>query len=112
VSSIERLSTLLSQSAVRPTGAVDTNRTDTNTWITDQVDFTTPIHHPEGQLRGHRNGPGSTRRPQLHDRTPTTQTRRRHSTENYDTGDHVNLTANGYLAATATLDLTALGLDN
>ncbi|MGW1045784.1 hypothetical protein [Streptomyces sp. NPDC002547] len=42
MSSIERLSTLLSQSAVRPTGAVDTNRTDTNTWITDQVDFTTP----------------------------------------------------------------------
>ncbi|MGY5044230.1 hypothetical protein ACWDE0_01025 [Streptomyces sp. 900105755] len=90
------------------TTAVDANRTDTNTWITDQVDFTTPkVSYADTETAvAVPVDPNSTTEPLPLKLDAGT------APENYDTGDHVNLTANGYLAATAALDLTALGPDN
>ncbi|MEV6536401.1 hypothetical protein AB0M86_43725 [Streptomyces sp. NPDC051639] len=90
------------------TTAIDANRTDTNTWITDQVDFTTPtVTYADTEAAvAVPVDPNSSTEPlplQLDSGT---------APENYDAGDHVNLTANGYLAAMATLDLTTLGPDS
>ncbi|MET8725405.1 hypothetical protein [Streptomyces misionensis] len=88
------------------TGA-DANRTDTNTWITDQVDFTTPTVtclDAEAAVAV----PDTTSQA---DPTPLILNADT-APNDFDAGDHINLTTDGYKAITDTIDLTTLGPDN
>nr|WP_308288260.1 hypothetical protein [Streptomyces corallincola] len=89
------------------TSGVDGERVDTNSWITDQVDFSTPTVNvldaesvvavpdqtstadPTPLMLGADAAPGD-----------------------FDTSDHVNLTADGYQAVAGAIDLSGLGPDN
>ncbi|MFF0010872.1 hypothetical protein [Streptomyces sp. NPDC005374] len=88
------------------TAAVDQNRMDTNTWITDQLDFTTPtVSYVDAEAIVAVTNTASTADPQAlklgNDAAPA----------DFDSGDHVNLTADGYIAISNAYDLTSLGPD-
>ncbi|MEU2426335.1 hypothetical protein ABZ619_35900 [Streptomyces sp. NPDC007851] len=88
------------------TAAVDQNRIDTNTWVTDQSDFTTPtVSHVDAEAVVAVTDTASTADPQAlklgNDAAPA----------DYDSGDHVNLTADGYNAISNSFDLASLGPD-
>ncbi|MET7477804.1 hypothetical protein ABZT17_26030 [Streptomyces sp. NPDC005648] len=88
------------------TAAVDQNRIDTNTWITDQLDFTTPtVSYVDAEAIVAVTDTASTADPQAlklgNDAAPA----------DFDSGDHLNLTADGYKTISSAYDLTALGPD-
>ncbi|WP_439947995.1 hypothetical protein [Streptomyces sp. BBFR109] len=90
------------------TADADTDRVTANTWITDQVDFSTPtVGYVDAEAAvAVPVDPASTEEPQplklAGDPAPG----------DFDAGDHVNLTADGYRAVTDAFDLTALGPDS
>ncbi|WP_316740131.1 hypothetical protein [Streptomyces sp. MK7] len=89
------------------TAAVDQNRIDTNTWITDQTDFTTPtVSYVDAESTVAVPDPASTTDP------PALMLDNAAAPEDFDSGDHVNLTSDGYSAISDTFDLTALGPDS
>lgn len=95
------------QGYVPCTTAADANRIDTNTWITDQTDYTTPtVTYVDAESAvAVPVDPTATTEPlplKLNGGT---------SPSDFDTGDHVNLTTDGYQAITSTFDLTTLGPD-
>ncbi|ARP73820.1 hypothetical protein LK07_33235 [Streptomyces pluripotens] len=85
----------------------DTNRVTTNTWITDQVDFSTPtVTYLDAEQAVATPDPTSAADP-----TPlilNTDT----APNDFDTGDHINLTTDAYKTITNTIDLTTLAPDN
>ncbi|MFF4057454.1 hypothetical protein ACFYZ8_13380 [Streptomyces sp. NPDC001668] len=88
------------------TTAIDQNRIDTNTWITDQVNFSTPtVSYVDAEAVVAVTDTASTADPQAlklgNDTAPA----------DYDSGDHVNLTTDGYSAISDAYDLTSLGPD-
>jgi hypothetical protein len=87
------------------TTAVDQNRIDTNTWITDQLDFTTPtVSNLDAESVVAVTDTASTTDPQalkLGTAAPA----------DYDAGDHVNLTPDAYTALSDAYDLASLGPD-
>ncbi|MFJ6741160.1 hypothetical protein ACIQOU_19995 [Streptomyces sp. NPDC091279] len=88
------------------TAAVDQNRIDTNTWITDQSDLTSPtVSTMDAESLVSVPDAASTADPQAlrlgNDTAPA----------DFDSGDHVNLTSDGYLALGNAYDLAALGPD-
>ncbi|MEU6352379.1 hypothetical protein ABZ896_24160 [Streptomyces sp. NPDC047072] len=88
------------------TATVDTARTDTSTWITDQVDFTSPtVSYVDAEAVVSVTDTTSTADPQPlklgADAAPA----------DFDSGDHVNLTADGYVAISGAFDLGSLGPD-
>ncbi|MFG2776968.1 hypothetical protein ACGFY7_03800 [Streptomyces prunicolor] len=88
------------------TAAVDQNRIDTNTWITDQTDFTSPtVSYVDAEEIVAVTDTASTADPQAlklgNDTAPA----------DFDSGDHVNLTADGYNAISDAFDLASLGPD-
>jgi hypothetical protein len=88
------------------TAAVDQNRIDTNTWITDQLDFTSPtVNYVDAESVVAVTDTTSTADPQAlklgNDAAPA----------DFDSGDHVNLTADGYSAISNAFDLASLGPD-
>nr|WP_239157774.1 hypothetical protein [Streptomyces sp. SID13726] len=88
------------------TAAVDQNRIDSNTWITDQLDFTTPtVSYVDAEAVVGVTDTASTADPQAlklgSDTAPA----------DFDAGDHVNLTSDGYSAISDTYDLASLGPD-
>lgn len=88
------------------TAAIDASRVDLNTWITDQVDFTTPtVGYADTESAVAVPDPASTADP------PQLQLSQAAAPADFDAGDHVNLTTNGYAAVTGAIDLTALGPD-
>ncbi|MGW2826597.1 hypothetical protein ACWC24_37315 [Streptomyces sp. NPDC001443] len=89
------------------TTAVDANRIDTNTWITDQVNFQTPtVTYADAEAAvAVPVDPTSTTEP-LPLRLDAAA-----APSDFDTGDHINLSPDGYLAVTSALDLTTLGPD-
>jgi len=81
--------------------AVDTGRVDTNTWITDQFDATTPtVTYADTESTV-----------AVPDPTSTTDPPALTLGADSDTGDHVNLTAAGYGALAGAVDTGALGVD-
>lgn len=87
------------------TTAADANRTDTNTWITDQTDYTTPtVTYLDAEAAVATPDPTSTADP-----TPLILN---NTAPNDDVGDHINLTTDAYKAITNTIDLTTLGPAN
>ncbi|WP_242488785.1 hypothetical protein [Streptomyces sp. DSM 110735] len=88
------------------TAAVDGNRGDANTWITDQVDFTTPtVSYVDAESAVAVPDPASTTDP------PSLKLNSDPAPFDSDTGDHVNLTSDGYKAISDSFDLTTLGPD-
>ncbi|MEU6493466.1 hypothetical protein [Streptomyces sp. NPDC046984] len=88
------------------TAATDANRTDTNTWITDQVDFFSPsVNYVDAESAVAVPDPTST------DDPPPLQLSNTAAPADYDTGDHVNLTPDGYTAITGLFNLPNLGPD-
>ncbi|MQY36162.1 hypothetical protein SRB17_41590 [Streptomyces sp. RB17] len=89
------------------TTEADTNRVATNTWITDQVDFSTPtVNCLDAESAVAVPDPTSQADP-----TPlilNTDT----APNDDDPGDHINLTTDAYKTITNTIDLTTLGPDN
>ncbi|WP_329341427.1 hypothetical protein OG252_35960 [Streptomyces sp. NBC_01352] len=88
------------------TTTVDQNRVDTNTWITDQLDFTTPtVNHLDAEAVVAVTDATSTSDPQAlklgNDAAPA----------DFDAGDHVNLTSDGYSTISNAYDLASLGPD-
>jgi hypothetical protein len=88
------------------TTPVDQNRIDTNTWITDQLDFTTPtVSNVDAESVLAVTDTASTADPQAlklgNDAAPA----------DYDAGDHVNLTPDAYTALGNAYDLASLGPD-
>ncbi|MEU9330016.1 hypothetical protein AB0D91_40665 [Streptomyces canus] len=88
------------------TAAVDQNRIDTNTWITDQLDFTSPtVSYVDAESVVAVTDTASTADPQAlklgNDTSPA----------DFDSGDHVNLTTDGYQAISDSFDLASLGPD-
>ncbi|MFF0090800.1 hypothetical protein ACFYSF_12690 [Streptomyces canus] len=88
------------------TAAVDQNRIDTNTWITDQLDFTSPtVSYVDAESVVAVTDTASTADPQAlklgNDTAPA----------DFDAGDHVNLTSDGYQAISDSYDLASLGPD-
>ncbi|MFS4093356.1 hypothetical protein [Streptomyces sp. AF1A] len=85
----------------------DTDRTETNTWITDQTDYSTPtVTYLDAESTVAVPDATSTADPAPlildTDAAP----------DDYDAGDHVNLTADAYNAIAGGIDLTTLGPDN
>ncbi|MET7289607.1 hypothetical protein [Streptomyces sp. NPDC005573] len=88
------------------TAAVDANRTDTNTWITDQSDFTTPtVGYVDAEEAVAVPDPASTADP------PVLMLNAAAAPADLDVGDHVNLSRDGYQAISDAFDLTTLGPD-
>ncbi|MEV6496641.1 hypothetical protein [Streptomyces prunicolor] len=88
------------------TAAVDQNRIDTNTWITDQSDFTSPtVSYVDAEAAVAVTDTASTADPQAlklgNDAAPA----------DFDSGDHVNLTTDGYNTISYAFDLASLGPD-
>jgi hypothetical protein len=88
------------------TAAVDQNRIDTNTWVTDQLDFTSPtVSYVDAEAAVAVTDTASTADPQAlklgNDAAPA----------DFDSGDHVNLTADGYSTISNAFDLASLGPD-
>lgn len=88
------------------TAAVDQNRIDTNIWITDQLDFTSPtVSYVDAESVVAVTDTASTADPQAlklgNDTAPA----------DFDSGDHVNLTTDGYQAISDSFDLASLGPD-
>ncbi|MGW3288240.1 hypothetical protein ACWDR3_26755 [Streptomyces sp. NPDC001002] len=88
------------------TAAVDQNRIDTNTWITDQTDLTSPtVSYVDAEAVVAVTDTASTADPQAlklgNDVAPA----------DFDSGDHVNLTADGYSSISNAFDLASLGPD-
>ncbi|MFF3411488.1 hypothetical protein ACFYW8_35960 [Streptomyces sp. NPDC002742] len=88
------------------TAAVDQNRIDTNTWITDQFDLTSPtVSYMDAESLVSVPDPTSAADPQAlklgNDAAPA----------DFDSGDHVNLTPDGYLTISNAYDLASLGPD-
>ncbi|MFF7274351.1 hypothetical protein [Streptomyces griseorubiginosus] len=88
------------------TTPIDQNRIDTNTWITDQLDFTTPtVSNVDAESVLAVTDTASTTDPQAlklgNDAAPA----------DYDAGDHVNLTPDGYTALSNAYDLASIGPD-
>ncbi|MFI8072865.1 hypothetical protein ACIF85_29330 [Streptomyces sp. NPDC086033] len=88
------------------TATVDQNRIDTNTWITDQLDFTSPtVTYVDAESVVAVTDTASTADPQAlklgSDTAPA----------DFDAGDHVNLTTDGYQAISDAYDLASLGPD-
>lgn len=88
------------------TTAVDQNRIDTNTWITDQLDFTSPtVTYVDAESVVAVTDTASTADPQAlklgNDAAPA----------DFDSGDHVNLTSDGYSTISNAYDLASLGPD-
>ncbi|MEU0025374.1 hypothetical protein [Streptomyces sp. NPDC006335] len=88
------------------TAAVDQNRIDTNTWITDQLDFTSPtVTYVDAESVVAVTDTASTADPQAlklgSDSAPA----------DFDSGDHVNLTSDGYSSISNAYDLASLGPD-
>ncbi len=88
------------------TSDADANRTEANTWITDQGISTAPtVSYVDAEAAVSVFDPASTTDP------PQLQLSNAESPPAADTGDHVNLTADGYAAIAALFDLTELGPD-
>ncbi|MEU0586362.1 hypothetical protein [Streptomyces sp. NPDC006132] len=88
------------------TTAIDQNRMDTNTWLTDQTDFTTPtVSYVDAESTTAVPDPTSTTDP------PALMLNAAAAPSDFDSGDHVNLTSDGYSAISDTFDLTSLGPD-
>ncbi|MFJ3639725.1 hypothetical protein ACIPRD_08230 [Streptomyces sp. NPDC090108] len=88
------------------TAAVDANRTDTNTWITDQSDFTTPtVGYVDAEEAVAVPDPASTADP------PVLMLNAAAAPADLDVGDHVNLSRDGYQGISDAFDLTTLGPD-
>ncbi|MFB7500361.1 hypothetical protein ACFC09_37770 [Streptomyces sp. NPDC056161] len=88
------------------TTEADANRVATNSWITDQVDYSTPtVTYTDAESAVAVPDPTSTADP-----TPLILNAGTAPTD-YDTGDHINLTTNAYNTITTTIDLTTLGPD-
>ncbi|MFD5753693.1 hypothetical protein ACFWIZ_00065 [Streptomyces sp. NPDC127044] len=88
------------------TATVDQNRIDTNTWITDQLDITTPkVSYVDAESAVAVPNPASTTDPQalMLDADP--------APSDFDSGDHVNLTEHGYSTISNSFDLASLGPD-
>ncbi|WP_254647643.1 hypothetical protein [Streptomyces sp. GbtcB6] len=88
------------------TATVDQNRIDTNTWITDQADFTKPtVSYVDAEAAVAVTDTASKADPQAlklgNDAAPA----------DFDSGDHVNLTADGYSTISNAFDLASLGPD-
>ncbi|WP_392668704.1 hypothetical protein [Streptomyces sp. LN785] len=88
------------------TAEVDQNRINTNTWITDQLDFTTPtVSYVDAEAAVAVTDTTSTADPQAlmlgNDAAPA----------DFDSGDHVNLTEDGYTTISNAFDLASLGPD-
>jgi hypothetical protein len=88
------------------TTTVDQNRIDTNTWITDQLDFTSPtVSYMDAESVVAVTDTASTADPQAlklaNDPAPA----------DFDAGDHVNLTSDGYSTISDMYDLSSLGPD-
>ncbi|MGY4902258.1 hypothetical protein [Streptomyces sp. 900116325] len=88
------------------TAEVDQNRINTNTWITDQLDLTTPtVSYVDAEAAVAVMDTTSTADPQAlmlgNDAAPA----------DFDAGDHVNLTADGCTTITNAFDLASLGPD-
>ncbi|MEW2162208.1 hypothetical protein AB0912_04310 [Streptomyces sp. NPDC007084] len=88
------------------TSAVDQNRIDTNTWITDQFDLTSPtLSSMDAEALVSVPDPTSTADPQAlrlgNDPAPA----------DFDSGDHVNLTQDAYTTISNAYDLASLGPD-
>ncbi|MGV9887272.1 hypothetical protein [Streptomyces sp. NPDC003395] len=89
------------------TAAFDANRVDTNTWLTEQVDFTTPtVSYVDAENALAIPDPASTTDP------PALKLSDAAAPADYDAGDHVNLTADGYRAVANAFDASALGPDS
>ncbi|MBP0461629.1 hypothetical protein [Streptomyces montanisoli] len=83
------------------TSTVDTNRRGINTWITDQVDFTSPtVNYLDAESIVGVSDPTST------DDPPALMLN-----DSYDAGDHVNLDDSGYEAIADGFDLDSLRPD-
>ncbi|WP_242625678.1 hypothetical protein [Streptomyces sp. BK022] len=89
------------------TSGVDDNRVDTNSWITDQVDFSTPTVN----ILDAESAVGVPDTSSTADPTPL-MLGAEAAPGDFDTGDHVNLTAGGYQAISSLVDLSTLGPDN
>ncbi|MGW0883349.1 hypothetical protein [Streptomyces sp. NPDC002671] len=84
----------------------DANRVDTNTWITDQTDFTTPtVNYIDTESAVAVPDPTSTADP------TTLMLNAGTAPSDYDSGDHVNLTTDGYRSISNAFDLASLGAD-
>ncbi|WP_406446856.1 hypothetical protein OHB14_50135 [Streptomyces sp. NBC_01613] len=88
------------------TATTDQNRIDTNTWITDQLDFTSPtVSYVDAESVAAVQDPASTTDP------PALMLNAGTAPSDYDSGDHVNLTSDGYSAISSAFDLASLGPD-
>ncbi|MGW2643019.1 hypothetical protein [Streptomyces sp. NPDC001348] len=86
--------------------AIDQNRIDTNTWITDQLDFTTPtVSYLDAESITAISDAASTADP------PALMLSAGTAPSDFDSGDHVNLTSDAYKAIGNGFDLTSLGPD-
>ncbi|MGJ5759127.1 hypothetical protein [Streptomyces galbus] len=88
------------------TAAVDQNRIDANTWLTDQSVFVAPtVGYVDTEASVAVPDPASTTDP------PALMLNAGTAPADFDAGDHVNLTADGYAALSAAFDLATLGPD-
>ncbi|MFC9083960.1 hypothetical protein ACFTY7_44845 [Streptomyces sp. NPDC057062] len=88
------------------TATADQNRTDINTWITDQTDFTTPtVSYVDTESTVAVPDPASVTDP------PALMLNSAAAPDDFDAGDHVNLTNDGYSAISNAFDLASLGPD-
>ncbi|MFD7677693.1 hypothetical protein [Streptomyces sp. NPDC060187] len=88
------------------TATVDQNRINTNTWITDQFDLTSPtLSSMDAEAIVSVTDPTSTTDPQALKLSSDT------APADFDSGDHVNLSQDAYTTISNAYDLTALGPD-
>ncbi|MCM2419638.1 hypothetical protein [Streptomyces sp. RKAG293] len=88
------------------TDAVDANRVDVNSWITEQTDITAPyVTNVDSEAAVAVPDETSTLDP------PALKLNAGAAPDDFDTGDHVNLTNDAYRAITSAFDLTALSPD-
>ncbi|MEW2161036.1 hypothetical protein AB0950_38325 [Streptomyces sp. NPDC007189] len=85
------------------TATIDQNRTDTNTWVTDQFDPNSPtLSYVDAESAVAIPDPASTTDPQALKLNTDT------APSDFDPGDHVNLTADAYTAIASLFDLSGL----
>ncbi|MER7929666.1 hypothetical protein ABTY96_42130 [Streptomyces sp. NPDC096057] len=88
------------------TAAVDQNRIGTNTWITDQLDFTSPtVSYVDAEAIVGVTDTASAADPQA------LKLGNGAAPADFDSGDHVNLTTDGYSTISNAFDLASLGPD-
>ncbi|MCX4457854.1 hypothetical protein OOK58_38590 [Streptomyces sp. NBC_01728] len=88
------------------TAAIDQNRIDTNTWITDQSDPIKPsLSNIDAESAIAIQDPASTTDP------PALMLDADTAPLDFDSGDHVNLTSDGYQTISNAFDLASLGPD-